>query len=84
MTLAGLSKLKNLPAGAAPPLLGKIVLLGGAYRAARDTYPTPMRYMDGVDIIANSVDMNLPGNKGLADSPAWLYVWGYVEAEALL
>jgi hypothetical protein len=43
-----------------------------------------MRYMDGVDIIANSVDMNLPGNKGLADSPAWLYVWGYVEAEALL
>jgi CHASE2 domain-containing sensor protein len=84
LSIDTLTKLKKLPAGAAPPLLGKIVLLGGAYRAARDTYPTPMRYMDGVDIIANSVDANLPGNKGLADSPVWLYVWGYVEGVALL
>jgi len=84
LSIVTLRKLKNLPAWTAQPLLGKIVLLGGSYRAARDTYPTPLRYLDGVDIIANTVDMDLPGNKGLAESPTWLNVFGYLEGVALL
>jgi len=69
---------------AANPLRDKIVLLGGAYRATRDAYPTPFQYLDGVDIIANTVDMNLPGHKKLRDSPLWLTIAGYAEAVALL
>ena len=68
----------------ANPLSGKIVLLGGAYRATRDAYPTPFQYLDGVDIIANTVDMNLPGNRQLHDSPLWLTVAGYTEGVVLL
>jgi CHASE2 domain-containing sensor protein len=37
------------------PLRGKIVLLGGSYRAARDKYVTPVAYLDGVDILAHSL-----------------------------
>ena len=80
MTLTG----KDVPAWAATPLQGKIVLLGGAYHAARDAYPTPFSYLDGVDIIANTVDMNLPGNKELKDMPLWLELAGYVQGVVLL
>jgi CHASE2 domain-containing sensor protein len=83
LSISALMTLKDLPA-AAHPLHGKIVLLGGAYRAARDAYPTPFSYLDGVDIIANTVDMNLPGNKELRDMPAWLKVAGYVQGVVLL
>ena len=82
--LMTLKDVKNVPAWAAKPLQGKVVLLGGAYRAARDAYPTPFSYLDGVDIIANTVDMNLPGNKELKDTPAWLKVAGYVQGVVLL
>jgi len=75
---------KDLLAGAPRPLHGKIVLLGGAYRAARDAYPTPFHYLDGVDIVANTVDMNLPGNKELTGMPAWLNLAGYIEGVVLL
>ena len=84
LSISALKTLKGLPAWAAKPLQGKIVLLGGAYHAARDAYPTPFGYLAGVDIIANTVDMNLPGNKELKDAPAWVYVGGYVEGVVLL
>src|ERR1039457_3314244 len=84
LSVRTLKTLKNLPASAVHPLHGKIVLLGGAYRAARDAYATPFGYLDGVDIIANTVDMNLPGNKELKDMPAWVMVAGYAQAVLLL
>jgi CHASE2 domain-containing sensor protein len=65
------------------PLKGKIVLLGGSYRAARDAYPTPFGYLDGVDIIANTVQSRLPGS-GLNHGPKWLTVFGYMEGVVLL
>lgn len=34
------------------PLQKRIALIGGAYRAARDKYVTPVGYLDGVDILA--------------------------------
>lgn len=45
------------------PLKGKLVLLGGAYRAARDAYPTPVGYLDGVDILAHTAQTRLPGHE---------------------
>lgn len=77
-----LFRLGELGAGGPKPLAGKLVLLGGSYRAARDAYPTPYRDMNGVDIIANTVDMNL--HKKLTESPLWLYIGGYVEGVVLL
>jgi CHASE2 domain-containing sensor protein len=49
-----------LAAPAAPwqnsnPLKGRVVIIGGAYRAARDKYVTPMGYLDGIDILAMTV-----------------------------
>jgi CHASE2 domain-containing sensor protein len=84
LSIGTLKRLKGLPESAAKPLLGKIAVLGGSYRAARDAYPTPFRYLDGVDIVANTVDMNLPGNKELSGMPRWLYVAGYLEGVVLL
>jgi CHASE2 domain-containing sensor protein len=81
-SIGSLRKFANFPRP--QPLEDKIVLLGGAYRAARDAYPTPFRYMDGVDIIANTVDMNVPGNTKLNESPHWIKVLGYAQAVALL
>ena len=45
------------------PLRGKIVLLGGAYRAARDRYVTPLGTMSGVDIAAHAVRSASPGGE---------------------
>ena len=84
LSIGALPTVKDLLAGAPKPLRGKIVLLGGAYRAARDAYPTPFHYLDGVDIIANTIDMNLPGNKELTGMPVWLNVAGYIEGVVLL
>jgi CHASE2 domain len=54
------------------PLTGKIVLLGGAYRPARDTQVTPVGTMNGVQIMAQAIESELHGggirplNEGLA------------------
>ena len=48
---------------ASNPLKGKIVLLGGAFRAARDKFFTPVGRMDGVDILAHTVHSELPGGE---------------------
>lgn len=45
------------------PLRGKIVLLGGAFKAARDQFPTPVGRMDGVDILAHTIASELPGGE---------------------
>jgi CHASE2 domain-containing sensor protein len=68
---------------ASNPLKGKIVLLGGSYHAARDAYPTPFGYLDGVDIIANTVQSRLPGSE-LNHEPQWLTIFGYLEGVILL
>lgn len=52
------------------PLRGKIVLLGGTYRAARDRYVTPVGWMDGVVILAHAVQTELPGGAIKGVSPA--------------
>lgn len=49
------------------PLKGRIVLLGGSFRAARDKYYTPLGRMDGVDILAHAAQSELPG--GAVRSP---------------
>lgn len=43
------------------PLRGKIVLLGGFYRAARDEYLTPVGPMAGVELVAQAVESDLAG-----------------------
>jgi CHASE2 domain-containing sensor protein len=43
------------------PLRGRIVLLGGTYRAARDEYFTPVGTKFGVEIIAQAVESELAG-----------------------
>ena len=53
------------------PLRDKIVLLGGAFRAARDKFYTPARRMDGVDIIAHTIESESPG--GEVKSPGSLF-----------
>jgi CHASE2 domain-containing sensor protein len=65
------------------PLKGKVVLLGGAYREARDYYPTPIGYLPGVDILAHSVRSQLPGGE-LTHGPAWNLALGYFEGVLLL
>jgi CHASE2 domain-containing sensor protein len=51
---------------------GKIVLLGGTYRAARDRFSTPVGAMDGVEVLAHIVQTEIA--KPLGEAPAWVYV----------
>jgi CHASE2 domain-containing sensor protein len=44
-----------------PYLINKIVLLGGAYGAARDTHPTPIGEIPGVELLAQAIDSDLHG-----------------------
>jgi len=41
------------------PLLGKIVLLGGLYRAGRDLHRTPLGRMYGVQLMAQAIEMEV-------------------------
>jgi hypothetical protein len=43
------------------PLKGKIVLLGGTYRSARDFHATPVGQRDGVELLADIIDMECEG-----------------------
>lgn len=43
------------------PVRGKIVLIGGTYRAARDLHVTPAGPMAGVEIMAQAVESELQG-----------------------
>ena len=43
------------------PLRGRIVLLGGTYRAARDLYVTPVGPMQGVQLMAQTIETELSG-----------------------
>jgi CHASE2 domain-containing sensor protein len=43
------------------PLKGRIVLVGGAYRAARDVYVTPVGLRRGVEIVAQAIESELTG-----------------------
>lgn len=40
-------------------LKGKIVLLGGSYAAARDSYLTPVGWMPGVEVVANAIETEI-------------------------
>jgi CHASE2 domain-containing sensor protein len=46
-------------------------------------YTTPFGYLNGVDIIANTVQSRLPGSE-LKHGPKWLTVFGYLEGVVLL
>jgi CHASE2 domain-containing sensor protein len=61
--LLTLSAVPGWSSGAQNPLRGKIVLLGGTFRAARDKFFTPVGRMDGVDILAHTVHSELPGGE---------------------
>ena len=65
------------------PLRGKIVLLGGAYHVARDRYVTPVAYLDGVDLLAHSLQSLSPGNE-LRDAGKDLFLWIDLALGALL
>ena len=56
------------------PLKGKIVLLGGSFRAARDRFFTPVGRMDGVDILAHTVHTELPGGAVRRPGGAFFFV----------
>ncbi len=43
------------------PLLGKIVILGGNYHAARDSRVTPVGAMEGVQLMAQAIETELTG-----------------------
>jgi CHASE2 domain-containing sensor protein len=43
------------------PLTNKVVILGGCYRAARDTYITPVGKMLGMQLMAQAVESELGG-----------------------
>ncbi len=43
------------------PLRDKIVLLGGSYRAARDTFRTPTGMTSGIQLMAQAVESELQG-----------------------
>ena len=43
------------------PLKDKVVLLGGCYRAARDSYVTPVGAMAGLQIMAQAVESSIAG-----------------------
>jgi CHASE2 domain-containing sensor protein len=53
------------------PLRGRIVLLGGTYRAARDVYFTPVGPKYGVEIIAQAVESELTGG-GIRPVNHWM------------
>jgi CHASE2 domain-containing sensor protein len=53
------------------PLAGKIVLVGGNYRAARDSYVTPAGEKPGLEVIANAAQSYLPGGKSILEAPWW-------------
>lgn len=58
------------PTALATILTGKIVLLGGTFRAARDDHHTPVGMMAGVDIHAQTIDTEL--NARVKPAPGWL------------
>jgi CHASE2 domain-containing sensor protein len=49
---------------------GKIVLIGGTYKAARDVYPTPLGQMAGVELNALAAQSDLSGG-GIRDEESW-------------
>lgn len=56
------------------PLKGKIVILGGSYRAARDRFLTPAGPMDGVDILAHAVQSELADRKLREPGQAFFFI----------
>jgi CHASE2 domain-containing sensor protein len=72
----------------ANPIKGKLALLGGWYRAARDAYPTPVGYLDGVDILAHTAQTRLPGHELRSEIRSgflnnWFSLQGYLLLLAL-
>jgi CHASE2 domain-containing sensor protein len=62
---------EDLPrAGLKQALRGRIVLLGGAYRAARDEYITPLGAMAGVELVAHAIESDLHGG-GIREMQKW-------------
>jgi CHASE2 domain-containing sensor protein len=52
------------------PFTGRIVILGGTYRAARDEYTTPVGRMAGVHLVAHALASDLFGG-GIREAREW-------------
>lgn len=68
---------------AARALRGKVVLLGGSYREARDGYVTPLGPMNGVDLIATAIESELRG-RGIREASHALKIAFDILAACLL
>ncbi len=56
------------------PLTGKIVLLGGMYRAARDEHVTPVGVRTGVELMAQAIETELQGGGIRFANHLWILV----------
>ena len=81
LSAGALLKLKGTGAN---PLKDKLVLLGGSYRAARDAYPTPVGYLDGVVILAQTAQTRLPGHELRTERWGLLGGWMQLQSYVLL
>ena len=76
--------LLQLRGSGAHPLKDKLVLFGGSYRAARDAYPTPMGYLDGVVILAQTAQSLLPGHELRTERGGVLGSWMAIQSYVIL
>jgi CHASE2 domain-containing sensor protein len=58
----------------ATPLSGKVVILGGSFAAARDSYWTARGQRDGIEILATAIDSELNKPMSLEKSAVLFYV----------
>ncbi len=76
--------LLQLRGSGANPLKDKLVLFGGSYRAARDAYPTPVGYLDGVVILAQTAQSLLPGHELHTERGGILGSWMAIQSYMIL
>lgn len=76
--------LLQLKGSGANPLKDKMVLFGGSYRAARDAYPTPVGYLDGVVILAQTAQSQLPGHELHTERGGMLGSWMAIQSYVIL
>jgi CHASE2 domain-containing sensor protein len=59
--------------GSAQPIRGRVVVIGGTFREARDTRWTPAGEMTGMEIIAHIIEAEASGG-GLANMSLWMAI----------
>jgi CHASE2 domain-containing sensor protein len=70
ISASGILELANAPGWERnAAIAGRIVLIGGAYRDARDDYVTPLGAMPGVEVLANIIEAELSDRTVQAATP---------------